>query len=97
MVQGKRVSTSCSLNAVNMQDSNPCVFDYEVRASMIIVVNVPPSEKLSLFAGEANSQFIVKVLILKLKNIMSFKTKTIIKKAKIVKVCAFKNFFKQGR
>ena len=50
-----------------MQDSNPCVFDYEVRASMIIVVNVPPSEKLSLFAGEANSQFIVKVLILKLK------------------------------
>ena len=28
---------------------------------------------------------------------MSFKTKTIIKIAKLVKVCAFKNFFKEGK
>ena len=47
-----------------MQDSNPWVFDYEVEQACR---KCAPSEKLSLFAGEANSQFIVKVLILKLK------------------------------
>ena len=40
---------------------------WEVRANMSQVSPPPPTEKLSLFGGEANSQFIVKVLILKLK------------------------------